>query len=160
MADSWKQPWPWRPPHVSSLFLHVAHESGIGHTAKIHCHHAPVYICWRKRFLTIKPGKQSKRKINSWWSSHQTAPSQPQKLFAMQKPSTFLPLPQNPEEKNSVRRVTSTYAFRSRRQGWRLVGTSIFGGAAKADTRRTQGGHVADKLRGRGQSISRPAFFS
>ena len=34
------------------------------------------------------------------------------------------------------------------------------GGAAKAESRRTQGGHKADTCgRGRGQSISRPAFF-
>ena len=31
--------------------------------------------------------------------------------------------------------------------------------AAKADPRQTQGGHMADKLRGRGHSVSRPAFF-
>ena len=30
----------------------------------------------------------------------------------------------------------------------------------EARPKRTQGGHEADKLRGRGQSISRPAFFS
>ena len=34
-----------------------------------------------------------------------------------------------------------------------------FGGAAKRTQRRTQGGHMADKLRGRGQSISQPALF-
>ena len=30
----------------------------------------------------------------------------------------------------------------------------------QADTKQTHGGHMADKLRRRGQSISRPAFFS
>ena len=35
-----------------------------------------------------------------------------------------------------------------------------FGGAAfKADSMRTHGGHKADKPRGSGQSITRPAFF-
>ena len=69
-----------------------------------------------------------------------------------------------------LRRGTSTYSADTRRihtlhtHGAHAGGQGGHGGAAKADTartkRRTQGGHMADKLRGRGQSISRPAFFS